>query len=268
MSKYPIELIHDAIVMSKELEVYSSTELIISSIGLLSRLDELRNKSELFCQDLDEEIVKLSSAIDSAIKRISVKLQIIELGCQFLYAYPVTVCKAVLYLSKAISNAMVKFIDTSENDNTSFTREYLERVSRELYRYSVTGSTGWYGNGTRRPNQRFIALEDTINSLEYSVDTLEEIKDEYIRVGSKSKDETLDNYIKLLEDKINSKKYLSTISNVKEFSASMVINICNYLDKLDGLAANNITGAKDEVTEYQRMLRTLLRVIGSAKIGD
>ena len=48
----------------------------------------------------------------------------------------------------------------------------------------------------------------------------------------------------------------------------MVTNICNYLDKLDGLDTKDIVGAEDEVTEYNRMLRTLLRVIGSAKIGD
>ena len=100
------------------------------------------------------------------------------------------------------------------------------------------------------------------------MDTLGEIKDEYLRVSSKSKDETLDNYISLLEDKINTKKYLNTINGVKEFSSSMVSNIINYIDKLDKLVVKDIVGAEDEVTEYQRMLRTLLRVIGSARIGD
>ena len=268
MGRYPVELFHDVSVIIKDLEISCVTDLIISSIEMLARLEHEKNNSLLYYNELEEEIIKLSSSIESAIRRIYKKSQLIELGCQFLYVNPNTCCKVVLYLSKVIYDVMSDGIDTLVNEDYNSTRRCLQVISKELYRYNATGSTAWYSNGTRKPNQRFIALEDAINSLEYSVDTLERIKDEYVSNYGTSKDEVLNDYIRLLEDKIRTKRYIGTISSLNEFSISVVSQASNYLNIIDKLDTKGIVGADEKVGEYGRVLRGLLRTIGSAKIGD
>ena len=100
------------------------------------------------------------------------------------------------------------------------------------------------------------------------MDTLERIKDDYALGYETSKDEVLNEYIRLLEDKIRMKRYIGTLSSLNEFSISVVSQASNYLDIIDKLDTRDIAGADEEVGEYGRMLRSLLRTIGSAKIGE
>lgn len=268
MSKYPIELFHDVVIAMKELEVYYNPDLIISSIELVSRLDSAKNTYGMFYNEIEEASVGLSSSVETAIERITNESDITDLGYKFLYSNPDTSSRMVLCLAKDIYDATAVFLKKSEDKPNTPDRECLQMVSRELYRYCVTGNTDWFGKGTRKPEHRFIPLEDAINSTEHSIGTLEKVKNEYLLFGDISKDKALYDYIKLLENKINTKKYLSTINSINEFRLSTVKTIVNYLDKLEEINVNDIAWAEDTVSGYGRMLRSLLRDISKTKIGE